>query len=446
MRCALSGKILPERLRKSRLHSYTSVERGSEFMASVEGIRDVAERHLCTGCGACAYVQPDVIRMVDDLDQGRRPLTADGADTGPALAVCPGYSLTAPPDPPGIIARLRPGWGPVLSLWEGYATDKEIRYLGSSGGAATALALFGLEVGGLHGVLHIDGREDVPYLNRSRLSRTREELVAATGSRYAPASPCDGLAQVAEAPGPCLMIGKPCDVAGAFQVAQQDAALRERLALTVAIFCAGTPSTRGTLELARSVGLEDPSQISGLRYRGKGWPGQAEVRAQGGRVERMSYADSWGFLQRYRQWRCYVCADHTGEFADISVGDPWYRPIPADEPGRSLILARTARGAAFLERATAAGALELERVPPSILVESQRNLLQTRGAVWGRALVLRALGVPVPRYRGLPTFRIWARHLTVKMKLQSIYGTVKRVFKKRLRDRAIVRPWGDDRA
>ena len=36
-----------------------------------------------------------------------------------------------------------------------------------------------------------------------------------------------------------------------------------------------------------------------------------------------------------------MCADHTGEFADIAVGDPWYRPHLDDEPGRSLVLARS---------------------------------------------------------------------------------------------------------
>ena len=47
-----------------------------------------------------------------------------------------------------------------------------------------------------------------------RASRTRAELLAATGSRYAPASPCDGLKMIEDAPGPCVFIGKPCDVEG----------------------------------------------------------------------------------------------------------------------------------------------------------------------------------------------------------------------------------------
>src|SRR5690606_20406213 len=130
---------------------------------------DVAFRQLCTGCGACAALHPEAIEMVDTLDLCRRPLVqADIAHNGEltdALRVCPGVHLahdqtTIHPD---VVASLRAGWGPVLQLWEGYAADTAIRHAGSSGGAATALALYGLEAGGMHGVLHTGARKDVPY-------------------------------------------------------------------------------------------------------------------------------------------------------------------------------------------------------------------------------------------------------------------------------------------
>jgi hypothetical protein len=59
--------------------------------------------------------------------------------------------------------------------------------------------------------------------------------------------------------------------------------------------------------------------------------------------EGITYAEGWGrILQSERRWRCRVCADHTGAFADISVGDPWHAPPEGDtDAGRSLIVART---------------------------------------------------------------------------------------------------------
>lgn len=411
----------------------------TELWARLRGVRDVSERQLCTGCGACAYASDGRIAMEDVPGTGRRPrfLDPSAAEDPALLEVCPGPGLEWRPEdlPRGLDTQLLAGWGPILEVLEGHASDPEIRRAGSSGGAATALALHGLEREGLHGVLHIAARPDAPLLNHTVLSTTRRELLDATGSRYAPASPCDGLDRVRDAPGPCVLIGKPCDVAAARLAARRDPALAEKLGLTIAIFCAGTPSTRGTAELLRKLGAADASRVSSVRYRGNGWPGRFDARIRENGSERSvscSYAESWGFVQAYRQWRCYVCADHTGEFADVAVGDPWYRKIGPDESGESLVLPRTERGRALVQRAMEAGALRLERASPGTLQASQPELLKTRGAIWGRIATTRLLGASAPRYRGMPTFRFWWSELSVKEKAQSFYGSVKRTFTRRL--------------
>lgn len=407
---------------------------------SIQSIRDVAEGHLCTGCGACAYARPDAIRMVDDLEQGRRPLVAEGADTADALGVCPGHELTSRFDRGAVIPELAAGWGPVLEVWEGWAADPDVRFEASSGGAATALALFGLAEGA-GGVLHIRARADQPTLNETCLSTTPAQVRAAVGSRYAPASPCDGLGLAEAATAPVVFIGKPCDAAAVHKARALHPALDARIEVTIAIFCAGTPSTRGTHEMLARMGFPDPAAVDAVRYRGRGWPGRARGLS-GGREASLSYGESWGeVLQRFVPWRCRICPDHTGEFADISVGDPWYHgEIPEDEVGRSLVIARTERGRAFLERARAAGVLELEARGPEALTRSQPNLLAVRGAVWGRVLTSRLLGAPAPRFRGFSLFGTWLRHLGMKARAQSFYGTVKRVFVKGLRRRRPVVP------
>ncbi|MEZ5165906.1 MAG: Coenzyme F420 hydrogenase/dehydrogenase, beta subunit C-terminal domain [Acidimicrobiales bacterium] len=311
--------------------------------------------------------------MVDDLDHGRRPVAVPGrehADTSRALAACPGHELGHGARPEEADPELWEGWGPVLEVWEGYATDPEIRFRGSSGGAATALALHGIEDAGMHGVLHIRQRTDVAYLNETVISTTRDELVAATGSRYAPASPGEALADVKAAPGPCVMLGKPCDIAGP--------ARRWRSTRS---------STRSSASRWRSSvpGRRTPGPRS--RWRGRsGCPNGTTSRrsatgATGGRATPWCGAPMAGdrsrappptrhhgeMLQQHRQWRCYVCIDHTGEFADVSVGDPWYREIEEGDPGRSLVIVRTERGRAAVAAAVAAGHLTLERVGSDIL-------------------------------------------------------------------------------
>ena len=418
-------------------------------MGPIRNIQDVAEKHLCTGCGVCAYLEPEGIQMVDDLDQGRRPVVQPGAGTGEALEACPGKGLELPKFDPatGHLKELWRGWGGVLELWEGFATDDEIRFAGSSGGAATALSLFALEQRGSHGVLHAGPREDRPYLNESKLSQSRADLMANSGSRYAPASPCDALEHVEKAPAKSVFVGKPCDVAALNRAGKLRPELEAQVEVSIAIFCAGAPSTRGTLEMAKQMGVDSPEGIESVRYRGQGWPGHAEVQGKDAagepRFGKMTYAESWGdILQKFRPWRCYVCADHTGEFADLAVGDPWYREIPKDEPGRSLILVRTEKGREFLAAAREAGVLQIEPVAAHILPDSQMNLLHTRGAVWGRSWACRLLGVAAPRYRRMGTGKTWLTALSLKQRAQAFYGTFKRVFTKKLYKRRPVQPMG----
>jgi len=412
-------------------------------------VHDVASQKMCTGCGVCAYLAPDEVRMADVLDYGRRPLpllSVRGPGAAAALSCCPGVKLeheSAAPGP-GEYASLRDAWGPVLRVYEGYAADPEIRFAGSSGGVATALAAYCIAQEGMTGALHIGARQDVPYLNEARLSRSRDELLANAGSRYAPASPCERLDLVEAAETPCVFIGKPCDVAAVSMARRERPALDRKVGLTVAVFCAGTPSTRGTLEMLKVMGVDDPSTISHVAYRGQGWPGNARTRVAGESTERtLTYEQSWGdILQKHRQWRCYLCADHTGEFADVAVGDPWYRPTAGD-PGRSLVLARTERGLKMIEAAIAAGALVLEQVGPELLPASQPNLLRARGAVWGRVVTLRAAGLMTPRTRHLPMAKMWRSNLSTKEKLQSTVGTVRRIKRKNLRAPADLTPMED---
>ena len=126
-----------------------------------------------------------------------------------------------------------------------------------------------------------------------------------------------------------------------------------------------------------------------------------------------------------------MCPDSTGEFADISCGDPWYRQIEPDEPGRSLVLVRTERGHRILRRAMEAGYIELERVQPEVLAASQKSLLNKRQNLFGRLLAMRILRVPVPNYRGFPLFRNWLRLPAIK-KTRSVLGTFRRIIKRRL--------------
>jgi len=372
--------------------------------------------------------------MGDVPDQGLRPLiTKDDrgvpSDTREALRACPGIELEHPDfsRQESVDEALVSAWGPIISMWEGSASDEQLRFAGSSGGAASALAVYALEHLGFHLVLHVGADPESPYTNRTVVSRTRDEVLQRTGSRYAPASPCELLRVIEDAGGPCLFIGKPCDVAAAQKARKHRPKLDRNLALTVAFFCAGTPSTNGTLELLKAIGVPDVDDLGDVRYRGNGWPGDFVAKTRDGGAYSCSYEESWGdVLSHHVQWRCKLCLDHTGEFADIAVGDPWYRPIREGEAGSSLIVARNERGKSYVERSIRDGALAASRVDPELLPRSQPNLLRTRGEVWGRMLGARLAAARTPTYRRMPSFSLWLFEVPLERKVRSVLGSLRR--------------------
>jgi coenzyme F420 hydrogenase subunit beta len=398
---------------------------------SLNNIEQVVAWRLCVGCGACLSACTEKnIRLVDIEDQGLRPVVNSSKckECGDCVKVCPGIEISHQPFNSQTIPELRQAWGPVLEIWEGYATDPEIRYKGSSGGIATALALFCLEKQRASGVLHIGTNSESPLQNVPVFSKGREELLACTGSRYSPAAPCLNLNWIEEAESSCIFIGKPCDVIALRKSQEANPVLKDKCGLAVSIFCAGTPATRGTYNLLDVLEVK-PEQVKELRYRGCGWPGMTTVKLKGrnGQMRQMTYQKSWGaILSKLSQFRCRLCPDSTGEFADISCGDPWYRKIEPGEPGQSLILARTERGREILKEAVNAGYVTLCPTGSNTLSDSQPSLLKRRRELWGRLLTMRIMFIPTPRFKGFSLFSNW-RRLSWLDELRSVLGTMRRI-------------------
>jgi len=393
----------------------------------IRNLQDVVDWRLCIGCGACAHAcEPGTVSLVNIESEGIRPVFHGTSQSHKeCLAICPGYSLDAEAvTGPAGRSRADEEFGPALEIWEGHAADPEIRFQASSGGLLTALSLYCLEREGMSFVSHIASDPAQPWLNRTVQSRTREELLSRTGSRYSPASPCDGLGAIEKSEAPCVFIGKPCDTAAVMQLRARRPALDQRLGLVLAFFCAGTPSTRGTLDLLEKVQAQRDT-IDQLRYRGEGWPGGFTV-VSGSRRYFLPYAEAWGALTRYVQFRCRLCPDGLGRLADISCGDAWEQHDSArDNPGTSIVLVRTRRGQEILRRAMAAGYVQLTRVAAEAVLAAQPSLLSRRRELFGRFLAMRLLLIPVPTFRGFSLWHSWVG-LPLLEKVRTLAGTFRR--------------------
>lgn len=403
---------------------------GSAVSRAIRAIQDVVDWDLCTGCGACYYAcEKGAVTLIDIESIGIRPkFDSTCVSCSECLSICPGYHLDAElaTGPAPDTCKLDRESGHALEVWEGHAADRELRFRASSGGLLSAIALYCLEQEQMEFVLHTAMDESKPWTNKTVQSWTRDELLVRTGSRYAPASPCDGLRLIEESSRPCVFIGKPCDTSAVTMLRKERPQLDRNLGLVLTFFCAGTPSTEGTLDLMTSLNTSRGS-IASVRYRGNGWPGEFKILGADGVTEKsLSYKQSWTQLSHYRSLRCQLCPDGLGRIADISCGDAWERFDQGSDIGRSIAVVRTSRGQEILQRAMNSGYVKLERVGISAVREGQLSQISRNQQLLGRLVAMRLLLIPTPRFSGFSLFASWLS-LPFLRKPRTILGMIRRI-------------------
>lgn len=390
---------------------------------------------LCSGCGLCASLSGGAVEMHLAAPGYARP--RETAPVSPEIdrlieATCPG-SIVAPW---GQAPHTDPRWGPYRAIYTGHATSADMRHAGSSGGVLSALLAHILETGQADRIVHTAMDEAAPTLNRIQRSFGRDAVLAAAGSRYAPASPLAGIVDELDRGGRFVFLGKPCDVSALRMLAKQDARVDAAIPLMLSFFCAGTPSQNGTDRILTRLGA-DKAKLKTFRYRGDGWPGFATAIEQDGRTTRMSYADSWGnILSKEVQFRCKICPDAVGGVADLACADAWYGdesgyPSFDEAEGRSLIMVRTPAGEALLAAALDAGAVAAEPLPVGDIVKMQPHQANRKQMVASRLAAAAALFQPRPSVAGLMVGAA-ARRASVKAQAKDFLGAARRIVRHRL--------------
>lgn len=400
----------------------------------MKSINQIVENGFCTGCGLCESIAGrERVQMRISQEGFLRPVLLRSI-TPEMLAtvhqVCPGVLVDAGRSTSAAHQESMTAlWGPIRACMTGFAVDPTVRFQGSSGGGVSAIALHLLESRSVSFVAQIRADEADPFGNVIVASRTREEILAAAGSRYGPSAPLTQIRQMLDSGERFAFIGKPCDVAALRNYARIDARVDQQVVAMLSFMCAGVPSRKGTEAVVRKLGFE-PTEIKQFRYRGEGWPGYAKAVTTDGRSAQMDYNRSWGeTLNRHLQFRCKICPDGTGEFADVTCADAWYGkdgyPDFAEREGRSLVLARSRRGEALVAAAVATGHLateslalgEIEKMQPY-----QKTRKQMLSARWLATLLARRWA---PRFLNLGLARASMGARPVEW-LRNGWGTLRR--------------------
>ena len=370
-------------------------------------VERVCAAGLCTQCGTCASVCPRLAISMDwDVREGYR-LRVDGEkcnDCGSCLQVCPGEGLDYTPgawwrqendDAPFIDVL-----GPWRRLWFGWASDAATRYLGASGGVATAILQGALATQVIDKAIVCRTDPANPLRAEPVVAGTPDEVAACRGSKYNVAAMNLLLRRVIDEPGRYALVGLPCHISGFRLARERSATLRRRVVFTLGIFCGRTATPRGTQVEMRRAGL-DPAEVTRVSYRGSGWPGSLRMETKAGGVRCAELSDYFERFDRgYRLLRCRLCPDALADLADVSVGDAWLERFEGT-PGVSDLVVRTAAGEQLID-ALAPDWLTLLPATPAEIVASQAETIVLkrdvyRGRMWLRRLARR----PVPYNHGI---------------------------------------------
>jgi len=369
-------------------------------------VQRVYDDGLCMQCGTCEGVCPTgSVSLQWDLRVGHLLHVDEQSctDCGRCHDACPGPGLDFLPDAwwreRNQGAPFEDFLGPWRHLWFGWSADPEVRYAGASGGVATTLMQTALETRAVDAVVAVRMSAANPLEAEGVICRSPEEVAGCRGSKYNVAAINTVLRRILDEPGRYAVVGLPCHVQGLRLAQRRSKRLRERVVLTLGIFCGLTAEPQATAVLARQAGL-DPAELRDVSYRGPGWPGGMRLADRLGTVRRRAYPDyiDRGFMAHVPP-RCRVCPDALAELADVSVGDAWLERFTGSD-GVSDVIARTPAGERLLE--DAAGSLVLQPASPEEMVASQKETYRVKRDVCRGRLWLRSrAGRPVPTYPGL---------------------------------------------
>lgn len=316
--------------------------------------------------------------------------------------LCPGIEVRAQ-HPRGAVRD--PVLDPFQGLWMAWSADPEFRHREASGGVLSTLASWAVEEGIVEQAVGASMGPE-PRLTVPVTITSREEALRAAGSRYAPCSSgahpdamrADGLTTV-----------KPCE---AYALRRHSELTGSGPRLVLSFFCAGTSSHQATDDAVTELGV-DPTHLTDLWYRGRGWPGRSTAVSPEGDEASMTYSESWGSrLGPTVQWRCRTCPDGIGEASDITAGDIWEsdekgHPSFVERPGQSVLIARTGLGLSVVNKAIAAGVIITAPVTSQEVAAAQPYQVSRRQRLVGRLLGTLAVNGNATRTWGFGSTR-WA--------------------------------------
>jgi len=289
----------------------------------------------------------------------------------------------------GPIDREEPEFGNVEQILLGYARDENILDNAASGGVATSIIKYFLEQELAHSAIVATKDPDDPLGGRFIRIEDSKELLQSCSSIYSPV-PMGGILKPLireEDEGKVVIVGRPCQLRAIGQLEKLYPALKERIVLKIAIFCAWMISRKGVKYLSGISGVKNENVIESVDYRKGVWPGRLKFSTRQGEFTfpfcdhvntngTFYYPISTPFMPE----SCARCFDTAGTLGDVSLGDPWNLGITGKKHGYTLIITRNERSKRLFENEIVKTTYVdiVGTLDPSQLDQSQGNTMRIK--------------------------------------------------------------------
>lgn len=347
---------------------------------------------ICVGCGACAVLSNGQISMTRTAEGAcLADVSVDGDAIHDGTALCP-FSDDAPDEDAhglhlfGDAPHHDGALGHFRATFAGYSSQDSFRANGSSGGLTSWFLAQAMAEGLIDAVVHVHPNGDGGELFNYRVSRSAEQIEAGAKTRYYSVHFADAIAEVRESRERFALVGVPCFIKAARNLALADARLKEQMVLTVSLVCGHMKSAGFAQSLAWQAGVP-PGQLVEVDFRVKLEAKAASQYGFGARAkgsENMVVTPMANLAGRrwdggyHRLKACDYCDDVFGETADISFGDAWLPEFSKDPLGTNVLVARSELALDVIDRGRRRGALSLVELAPERAVASQAGGLRDR--------------------------------------------------------------------
>jgi coenzyme F420 hydrogenase subunit beta len=321
---------------------------------------EVVTSGLCTGCAGCVVICPHDVLGYNDLDGVYKPfhleeeLGLDNCVHGEkgctsCTRACPRFRAWEPEVDQFMFGRTRTTEevdGIYKDVILARASDKMVHELGQDGGLVSAILIWAMENGYIDAALvsYLEG-DGSTWKAKPGVARTREEILAAAGSRYTYSANtiayADAVAMGAEK---ICLVGMGCQTSSPPAMnMRKGGKVGRRFALNIGLLCSKTFDDAIFDELFDAKYGLKRADIKKMNIKGV-----FQIWMKNGDYHEIP-------LKECHQWTregCNLCPDFAAEHADISTGgigkyNDWTLTVVRTDLGREIMIKMLEQGVIY---------------------------------------------------------------------------------------------------